>query len=131
MKLDNSDIISHPALQSLHSCMSHQLFVEYVIKVGQIKVGHFFLRIVAMQKAKSATSGHSCLYTTLFGRVCNGCSHDFKFAETSSKFHKILYSTLLRAVYNGCEEQFVSLTVITLKHSHVKLSQTGTRLSQM
>ncbi len=31
-------------------------------------------------------------YTTLFGRVWNGCSHDFKFAETCSNFCTILYS---------------------------------------
>ena len=29
-------------------------------------------------------------HITLFSRVQNGCSHDFKFAETSSKFHDIL-----------------------------------------
>ncbi len=29
-------------------------------------------------------------YTTLFGRVPNGFSHDFKFTETCSDFHTIL-----------------------------------------
>ncbi len=38
-------------------------------------------------------------YTALFGRVCNGCSHDFKFAETSSKVHKILYTVRFAEIY--------------------------------
>ncbi len=41
---------------------------------------------------------HGLKYTTLFGRVCNGFSHDFKFAETRSEFHKILYSECRKLV---------------------------------
>ncbi len=57
--------------------------LEYVTKVGQKKVGMLFLRehmrVNALYK-----------YTTLFGRVRNGCSCDFKFAAPFSKFQKIL-----------------------------------------
>ncbi len=34
--------------------------------------------------------------TTLFGRVCNGCSHDFKFVETCLNFCTILYNSVMQ-----------------------------------
>ena len=69
------------------------LFYQSMLqKLGKIKVGHFFLREYISRVAMGVKNLCSLLtgYTTLFGRVCNDYSHDFKFAETSSKFHKIL-----------------------------------------
>ncbi len=54
----------------------------------------------------------STKYTTLLGRVCNGCSHDFKFAETSSKFHKKLYIVSHCVDINSLMTHLVSETFI-------------------
>ena len=58
-------------------------------KLGKIKVGHFFLREYMQVNAL-------CYWSTstphfLVEYVMAEHSHDFKFAETSSKFSKILY----------------------------------------
>ena len=85
-------------------------------------------------------------YTTLFGRVWNGCLHDFKFAEMCSNFRTILYLLLVwiidraanawllvwcRLIESTCIllcRKNIQLTLPEIHQKDIVASQTGQRL---
>ncbi len=63
----------------------------------QIKVSSMVISPVIMRKIQKMWK-RANTYPTLFARVQNGCSHDFKFAETSLKLCNILYQAIYESV---------------------------------